>query len=277
MANILNCTSYAANWTAVATMLKKAANLLLWDNSTSLFRDNETTSLYPQDGNSWAVVSNITNSAAQKTAITDALRSRWGPYGAPAPEANTTPETISPFISYFELLAHYSAGNATAALELTRLQWGFMLDDPRMTNSTFIEGFSVDGSLHYAYTNDARVSHAHGWSTGPTSLLTFQTAGLRPVSAGSREWAVAPRLGGLENVEAGYIAPLGTFSIKAEGNKSSDMVTALSFSAPEGTIGSVSVPGVSGSLEDEKGNVIALVDGEASGVPGGDWKLITSP
>lgn len=39
-----------------------------------------------------------------------------------------------------------------------RLQWGdFMLDDPRMTNSTFIEGYSADGSLHYApYPDDAR-------------------------------------------------------------------------------------------------------------------------
>jgi hypothetical protein len=32
-----------------------------------------------------------------------------------------------------------------------------MLDDPRMTNSTFIEGYSSDGSLHYApYKNDPR-------------------------------------------------------------------------------------------------------------------------
>ena len=47
-----------------------------------------------------------------------------------------------------------------------------MLDDPRMTNSTFVEGYSATGELHYAYTNDPRISHAHGWATGPTSSLT---------------------------------------------------------------------------------------------------------
>ena len=60
-----------------------------------------------------------------------------------------------------------------------------MLDDPRMTNSTFIEGYSTNGDLHYApYTNDPRVSHAHGWSTGPTSALTFSVAGVQIVEAG---------------------------------------------------------------------------------------------
>lgn len=45
-----------------------------------------------------------------------------------------------------------------AALDLMRIEWGnYMLDDPRMTNSTFIEGYSADGSLHYSpYSNDPR-------------------------------------------------------------------------------------------------------------------------
>ncbi|KAG9241134.1 hypothetical protein BJ878DRAFT_396192, partial [Calycina marina] len=60
-----------------------------------------------------------------------------------------------------------------------RLQWGFMLNDPRMTNSTFVEGYATSGELKYApYANDARISHVHGWSTAPTSLLSFYVAGL---------------------------------------------------------------------------------------------------
>ncbi|PSR77048.1 Six-hairpin glycosidase-like protein [Coniella lustricola] len=276
LATVLNATALATNWTSIAATVKTAANSLLWDNSTSLFHDNETTTLSPQDGNVWAVFSNITLSAAQNTAITAALRSRWGTYGAPAPEAGTSPATISPFIGYFELLAHYIAGNATAALELLRTEWGFMLDDPRMTNSTFIEGYGADGSLHYApYTNDARVSHAHGWSTGPTSVLTFYTAGLRMTAAGGKEWLVAPQLGGLQTVEAGYMAPSGLFSVQASAEDAeSGVVSALSFTTPQDTVGAVSLPGTRGSLRSEEGVMVELVDGDAVGLAGGNWTLV---
>ncbi|KAI3396001.1 hypothetical protein diail_572 [Diaporthe ilicicola] len=278
LANILNDTASASNWTTYASGIKSAANNLLWDNSTSLYRDNETTTLHPQDGNAWAVVSNLTLSTSQSLAISNALQSRWGPYGAPAPEAGGSPQTVSPFIGYFELRAHYMAGNASASHDLMRTEWGFMLDDPRMTNSTFIEGFSADGSLHYApYTNDARVSHAHGWSTGPTSLLTFYTAGLRIESAGGASWTVAPRLGGLTNVEAGYTAPLGAFSVSAQGDSSSGAVTALNFTTPAGTTGTVDLGlGVSGSLQDTNGNTVTLSNGQATGVSGGSWKFVAS-
>lgn len=186
---------------------------------------------------------------------------------------------MSPFVGYFELLAHHTAGagNATAAHELLRTQWGFMLDDTRMTNSTFIEGYTADGSLHYApYTNDARVSHAHGWSTGPTSVLTFWTAGLRVTGAGGAAWVVAPRLGGLGRVAAGYEAVLGAFAVEAEGKKDTGVVTALTFSTPKGTVGDVSLPGVEGTLRNDEGEEVALVDGEATGVAGGDWTLTTA-
>lgn len=278
LATLLNDTESATSWTAIAAKVKTAANQLLWDNSTSLFLDNETTTLHPQDGNAWAVYANLTLSSAQNTAITTALQARWGPYGAPAPEVGSEPQTVSPFIGYFELLAHYATGNASAALDLMRIQWGaFMLDDPRMTNSTFIEGYGADGSLHYQpYTNDARVSHAHGWSTGPTSVLTFYTAGLRLTSAGGATWTVAPRLGGLGSVQAGYVAPLGAFAIDVQADVDTEVVSSLSFSTPAGTTGTVSLPGTSGSLVSGDGTTIALVEGEAVDVPGGDWTLVLS-
>lgn len=278
LANTLNDTASATAWAAYAADIKSAANALLWDDTASLFLDNETTTLHPQDGNAWAVLSNLTLTPAQSTAITSALRARWGPYGAPAPEAGGAgPGTISPFVGYFELLAHFAAGDAASAHDLARLQWGFMLDDPRMTNSTFIEGYAADGSLNYApYSNDARVSHAHGWSTGPTSALTMYTAGLRIAGAGGRAWVVAPRLGGLGAVEAGYVAPLGAFSVSVQGDRASGVITALTFTTPEGTVGEVSLgSGVEGSLHSEGGEVVELVGGEASGVSGGSWTLVT--
>lgn len=167
-----------------------------------------------------------------------------------------------------------------------------MLDDPRATNSTFVEGYSADGSLAYApYADGARVSHAHGWSTGPTSVLTFHTAGLRLSGgwgrgagagegagwgAGGRSWVVAPRLGGLGAASAGFEAPRGRFAVEARGDPASEVVTALRFSTPEGTAGEVSLPGVEGVLRSDAGEVVVLVGGQASGVPGGSWTLVTS-
>lgn len=279
LATILNDTAVIPSWQSYAAGIKTAANNLLWNATAGLYRDNETTSFNPQDGNCWAVVSNITSTPDQIQSISSNLISRWGPYGAPAPEAGAT---VSPFISGFELQAHILAGNATAALDLMRLEWGFMLNDARMTNSTFIEGYSTDGTLHYApYTNDPRVSHAHGWATGPTSVLTFGIAGLQIGSAGGGTWRIEPGLGDLTSVEAGFVAPAGVFEVKAGVDAKGDVE--VWFVTPEGTTGSVSLlaPSCEGTLVlgESKGQKITKGCGKGQGnekvnvddVPGGTW------
>jgi hypothetical protein len=259
------------SWTKTAEKLKDAANSLLWDDETGMFKDNETTTLAPQDGNSWSVKANLTTSDEQKTRISKALAARWGPYGAPAVEAG---DAVSPFISGFELQAHALAANASAALDLIRLQWGFMMDDPRMTNSTFIEGYSVDGSLHYApYTNDPRISHAHGWASGPTSTLTFYIAGIHLTSAGGKTWELSPRVGDLTFVDAGFQTSVGSFASQVNATEDG-RITGWVFTTPDGTTGRVSLPGTSGSLRSATGTSVALVDGAAVDVPGGTWTLV---
>lgn len=246
-----------------------------------MYHDNETTTLMPQDGNAWAVVSNLTLNASQTNAISANLAKRWTPYGAPAPEAA---DAISPFISGFELQTHFLAGNATAALDLMRLMWGFMLDDPRMTNSTFIEGYSTTGELHYApYLNDARISHAHGWATGPTSSLTQYVAGVNILSAGGKTWRIAPALGDLKFADAGFSTDVGFFSAKTQ---ISDNGFELDFEAPSGTMGEVKFPvmACTGQILMHPVNVQcedvlfevgeANIDGvSVADVPGGQWTV----
>lgn len=237
LAEALDDSSIISMYTNYSTNIKKAANDLLWDDVAGLYRDNETTTLHPQDGNSWAILSNLTTSASRAETVSSNLIARWGQYGAPAPEAGST---VSPFVGGFELQAHALAGNATALLDLCRLQWGFMLDDPRMTKSTFIEGYSTDGRLHYApYSNDPRVSHAHGWSTGPTSALTFDVAGVQIVNGGGAQWRIAPRLGGLKRADAGYTTALGLFSAASSVDPSG--CVKVEIETPSGTTGSISV------------------------------------
>jgi hypothetical protein len=281
LAEALNDTEPIPSWKAAADRVKAAANELLWDETSGMYIDNETTTLMPQDGNSWAIVSNITLNSSQIESISNKLVDRWTPYGAPAVEAD---DAISPFISGFELQAHFIAENTTAALELMRLQWGFMLDDPRMTNSTFIEGYSSTGELHYApYLNDARISHAHGWATGPTSSLSFYVAGIQLLSAGGNTWRIAPSLGDLKFVDAGFSTSVGFFSSKTQISESG---WELEFEAPEGTIGEVRLPSTAcaGSvlMQEAGGNCkdinVDVIKGNVgpvavAGVKGGKWKV----
>jgi hypothetical protein len=282
LATALNDTAPIANWTAIAERVKAAANNLLWDEEVGMYNDNETTTLKPQDGNSWAVVANLTTNSSQIEQISKNLVGRWTPYGAPAPEAA---DAISPFISGFELQTHFLAQNASSGLALMRLQWGFMLDDPRMTNSTFIEGYSTTGELHYApYLNDARISHAHGWATGPTSSLTAYVAGIQLLSAGGKTWRIAPGLGDLKHVDAGFQTSLGSF---AAATKMEDGGVMMQFEAPVGTSGEVRVPllackgqAVLQEQEGRCGDIVVEVAAADVGsvsiadVPGGKWNAV---
>lgn len=283
LATALNDTALATTYLTTATTLKTAANAILWSAPYGLYLDNETTTLTPQDGNAWAILANLTANATQAAQISAALASRWTAFGAPAPEAA---DAISPFISGFELQAHILAGNASAALALARLQWGFMLDDPRMTNSTFIEGYSTSGALHYApYTNDARISHAHGWATGPTSTLSFLVAGIRLGSAGGETWVIAPSLGDLTRVEAGFVTSLGRWAVSSTKDGGTGALH-VEFETPEGTSGVVRVeyPECDGQLVVE-GEETVTVDVrkdeakgpadrvEVEGLKGGKWSV----
>jgi hypothetical protein len=269
LAQQLNHTSTATKWNQIAARIKTAANNLLWDDQASLYRDNETTTLHPQDGNSWAIKANLTTSTTQGIAISQALQSRWGPYGAPAPEAGAT---ISPFIGGFELQAHYLASQPKAALDLIRLQWGFMLQDLRMTQSSFIEGYSTDGRLHYApYSNDARISHAHGWSTGPTSALSMYAAGIQLTGPGGAEWRIAPQPGNLSTIDAGLSTSRGQFAVQFQGKNGK--YETFSFQTPSSTRGDVVLPGTRGTLVSRTGHRVPLVNNAARGLSGGSWKL----
>ena len=46
-------------------------------------------------------------------------------------------------------MAHAQAGECLRALQLMRLQWGYMLSNPNSTKSSFWEGYHNDGSFAY--------------------------------------------------------------------------------------------------------------------------------
>ena len=61
----------------------------------------------------------------------------------------------------------------------------------------------------------AYTSHAHGWSSGPTSALTFYVLGLTVTAPMGETWAVRPHIGGgVPNAEGGFGTALGWFGVK---------------------------------------------------------------
>jgi hypothetical protein len=98
--------------------------------------------------------------------------------------------------------------------DLIRLQWGYMLDGEVMANSTFVVGYSTDGSLNYeAYKEYSRISHAHGWSTAPTYLLSTYVGGIRILQEGGLRWRMEPLIGNLKRVETGFSTARGRFAV----------------------------------------------------------------
>lgn len=87
---------YAAN----ATTLKSSINNLLWDSRAGMFRDNDSTDLLPQDGNSLAILFNVTENQDQAKAVSKGLTRFWTDIGPLTPELN---DTISPFVGGFEV------------------------------------------------------------------------------------------------------------------------------------------------------------------------------
>lgn len=54
LAGVLGDSAAAENYTAAGATLKEAANALLWREDMGFYVDNETTTMAPQDGNSFA-------------------------------------------------------------------------------------------------------------------------------------------------------------------------------------------------------------------------------
>ncbi|EPQ59764.1 Six-hairpin glycosidase [Gloeophyllum trabeum ATCC 11539] len=242
LAGYVNDTSSQAAYATNATTLKAAYNDLLWDASAGLYRDNDTTSLYPQDGNSLAVLYNLTNNASQTQAVSDGLTQFWTDIGTLSPELN---DTIIPFVGGFEVRAHFIAGNGERALDLLRKEWGYMLYTNISVQSTLLEGFTANGSLGYRAAagydyDDSYTSHAHGWSTGPTPALTFHVLGLQLTSPQGRTWSIAPITSGLKSAAGGFETGLGWFGVDWS---IADDTLRVEVDTPEGTSGVVTLPG----------------------------------
>lgn len=236
-------TGLSGKWMQRAEALQKAINTYCFDEGYGAFKDNATaTALHPQDANSMAILFGVVNAtSAVASSISSRLTDNWSPIGAVSPEL---PENISPFISSFEIQAHLTIGETERALDLIRRSWGWYANHPNGTGSTVIEGYLVNGTFGYrssrGYGYDpSYVSHAHGWSSGPTSALTEYIVGLSVTGPGGRTWSLMPQFGDLKFAEAGFMTEIGKFAAKWEKSSTGYTVT---LETPNGTKGNASLP-----------------------------------
>jgi hypothetical protein len=227
-------SALAASYTQKAVALRAAINSLLWDPAAGAYKDNQSSSLHPQDGNSLAVWFGIPDSAAKTRSILQVLKHNWTRLGAHTPEWTG----IHPYPGSLEIQARLAAGDDADALQLIRREWGYMLNAPIGTASTFWEGFNDDGSFAYESTGPGYTSLAHGWATGPTSALTFYVLGLQPAGLGGH-YELVPHPGGLRFAEGRLRIPQGalTASWLRDGR-----AFEMELVASRGTSGQVGVP-----------------------------------
>ena len=182
MAATLGDHNVVTLYSSLASMLASAMNNILWDDNIGAFRDNPTSSLYPQDGNSLAVWFGVTKKYPNRSIlISNYLHSNWGVHGAASPEWNNG-TSIGTFPGSMEVFSHFAAGEGKRALDLVRLQWGYMLHSPISTRSTFWEGYNIDGTFNF---DGSYMSNAHGWGSGPGGAMTASVLGIRAEHYGS--------------------------------------------------------------------------------------------
>ncbi|KAJ5784783.1 uncharacterized protein N7503_009995 [Penicillium pulvis] len=274
-------TGLSSTWDSRAEKLKEAINTYCWDESYGAFKDNATdTDLHPQDANSMAVLFGVVDSD-RAGKISNNLLKNWTPIGPNSPEL---PDNICPFITSFEIQSHFLVQKPSRALDLIRRTWGWYINNPNGTESTVIEGYLVNGTFGYRgsrgyYYDTSYVSHAHGWSSGPTSALTNYIVGLSVTSQLGLTWDLSPQFGDLEFAEAGFVTDLGKF--QASWTKSSAGYT-LDFSVPKGTTGNVTLPYVTSSKKPSitlngasvKKNVVYADSTATFVVGGGSHKIV---
>lgn len=123
LANEVGDAEISAAYAANASALKTVINDVLWDEEAEMYRDNELSDLHPQDGNSLAVLFNVTQTQEQNKAISQGLTQFWTDIGPLNPELN---DTIIPFIGGFEVRAYFRQMALRKRLNFIQVQAHFI-------------------------------------------------------------------------------------------------------------------------------------------------------
>ncbi|WP_021598860.1 MGH1-like glycoside hydrolase domain-containing protein [Actinomadura welshii] len=226
----------AASYAERAAALRTAVDANFWDETTGAYRFYPDSTIHPQDGNSLAVWYGLADQAKARR-ISTSLKGNWNEITSTAPENKGNPGVFS---GSMEVNAHFAAGGRAAdqaGVDIIRRQWGYMLNHPEGTGSTFWESFRNpgDGCVFCS----SYVSLAHAWATGPTPALTFSVLGLNPTGTGGRSFDFVPHPADLTFAQGRITTTAG--AVTASWKVSNGAYTAR-LKAPGRTVGRAGVP-----------------------------------
>ncbi len=154
LATVEGDAAQASAYTTQAAGLKTAANATLWNATAGGYRDNPTSSLIPQDGNSLSVWFGLVDDATKASTLLATLKSNWNAYGSQTPEGDPTKAMIPPFPGSMEVVARFIANDDQNALDLIRLEWGIHAELPERRRRNVLGGIPgprqprIRGCLH---------------------------------------------------------------------------------------------------------------------------------
>lgn len=218
-----------------AAALKTAINTYFWDSAKGAYRFYPTSTIYPQDGNSLAAWYGLAD-PDQANNISAYLAENWNANGSTAPENKGNPGVFS---GSMEVQAHFAANTPTAdqaGVDIIRREWGYMLNSPEGTNSTFWESYRYGDTCTFC---SNYVSLAHGWATGPTSALTYYVLGIDPTGVGGSTFRFAPHPADLSFAQGRLTTEYGAINASW---KITHGTYSATLDSPRGTTGSAGVP-----------------------------------
>ncbi|MCO5997274.1 alpha-L-rhamnosidase-related protein [Actinoallomurus rhizosphaericola] len=225
----------AASYANKAAALKTAINKYFWDDAAGAFKYYPTQTIHPQDGNSIAVWYGLAD-ADQARRISAQLTTNWNDVGSTAPENKGNPGVFS---GSLEVNAHFAAGGQAAdqaGVDLIRREWGYMLNNPEGTQSTFWESYRAGDTCLFC---SNYVSLAHGWATGPTPALSSYVLGVAPDTPGGTTFHFIPHVAALTFTRGRVTTEHGPVDASWRIHKGE---FSAHLAAPKGTTGRAGVP-----------------------------------
>lgn len=267
LADAVGRSDMAVGYRQKASKLVAAINNYLYNPTTGVYDiSDQKRGSYAQDANAMAVLYGVAP-ADRTQSILDALKLHlWNSHGSlPFSPDTGYLQLISPYIGGFDLAARFTAGDVTSALTLTRNEWGPMAVPGPNYSGAFWERLNADGT-----NTDGGTSLAHGWSTGPTWVLTNYLLGAQPVDPGYHTWSITPHPDSVAWAEGQVPTPYGAMGVKWSKDKSSFR---METQVPNQTSGMITIPvanpaaaaiSVNGVTVWRKGHIAGSVTGISS-------------
>ncbi len=243
-------------YATMARRLSRAIRTALFDPAVGALHGNtfDPTGDHPQDANVQGVISGVLRGAAAGSALNFLAGPLATPFGTATGQFDNDPymgRYISPFESGWELYARFQYFQTGQALNLIRRTWGQMVNnDPgdtlweKMTTAGGVapyQSFNPDGSPIVENARSGETSLAHGWSAGPTAMLSAFVLGMRPTAPGWSTWLVQPQPGDLQYAQGAVGTPHGGLGVRWDRDPAGHSFR-ITVKTPGGAEGIVEVP-----------------------------------